>query len=353
MSSSDGLAVEARVTPDLTARVVARRTLLYARGADAALDRPLHVRAGSALVRLDGGMLAVVQDDASFVALVDPKLGGEVFDVPLPAEDGVRQFDDARGNKHAKLDLEACIAMDGLLVAFGSGSSPLRERVVVLAASWAKESAASATPAATRTTIVTATELYASMRAEPAFSGSELNIEGAVVRGADVLFFQRGNGAPDPVRGLSAVNATARVDRAGLVAYLRARGDAPCPPLRDVVRWELPAPPEVSGRLSFTDAARSPRGGLAFLACAEDSPDATKDGPVSAVTIGRLDDRARTAELALVLDERGAPLLDKAEGLAFDPSEPSRAWVVVDKDDPDAASELLELRLGPAWAGAR
>jgi hypothetical protein len=347
---TDGVPVVARVAPDLTARVVARRKLLYARGADAALDRPLHVRAGSALVRLDGGMLAVVQDDASFVALVDPKLGGEVFDIPLPAEDGVRQFDDARGNKHAKLDLEACIATDGLLVAFGSGSSPLRERVVVLAASWGNASAASAARAATRTTIVAATQLYAAMRAEPAFSGSELNVEGAVVRGADVLFFQRGNGAPDPARGLAAVNATARVDRAGLVAYLR--GEGPCPPLRDVVRWELDTPPEVSGKLSFTDAALSPRGGLAFLACAEDSPDATKDGPVSAVTLGRLDDHAREAEVALVLDETGAPLLDKAEGLAFDPSEPSRAWAVVDKDDPDAASELLELRLGPAWAGA-
>ena len=338
----------ARVAPELGARVVARRALRYARGADASLDRPLHVRAGSALARLEGGLLAVVQDDASFVALVDPRLEGEVFDLPLPAEDGVRQFDDARGNKHAKLDLEACIVAEGTLVAFGSGSSEVRERVVLMTATWAARTPG---PAATRTSIVHASELYAHLRAERAFSGSELNIEGAVVRGGDVLFFQRGNGAPSGDR--LPVNATARIDRAALLAHLRGEGPCPlpCPALRDVVAWELPdlAAHGAPGRLSFTDGALSPRGGVAFLACAEDSPDATKDGPVSAVAIGRLDDRAREAALAPILDERGAPLLDKAEGLAFDDKDETRAWVVVDKDDPKVPSELLELRLGEGW----
>ncbi len=321
--------VPARLVTELEAEVVGRRPLFYARGADAALDRPLHVRAGSALARLERGVLAVVQDDASFVALVDPALRGEVIDLPLPSADGVRQFDDRRGNKHDKLDLEACIATDGLLLAFGSGSTARRERVVVM----------SRAAADTETSIVLARELYAAMRADTAFRGASLNLEGAVVRGADVLFFQRGNGAP--VDGESPVDATARVDRAALVAYLTKGG--PCPPLRDVVRWQLP------DALTFTDAALSPRGGIAFLACAEDTPDVTKDGPVSAVGIGRLDDRARVAEVARIKDERGRPLLDKAEGLAFDEADPRRAWVVVDKDDPALPSELLELRLGEGW----
>ncbi len=332
--------VEAHVVPDLAARVVGRHSLHYTRGSDATLDRPVHVRAGSALARLERGVFAVVQDDASFVALVDPRLGGEVFDVPLPSESGVRQFDDTRGNKHEKLDLEACFVERGVLVAFGSGSTPARERVVLLAASWSNPSTASAT---TRTTIVHARELYAAMRADRAFSGSELNIEGAVARGSDVLFFQRGNGAP--AAGFEPVNATARVDRAALLAYLRNEGS--CPPLRDVVQWDLGR--TGLARLTFTDAAISPRGGLCFLACAEDSPDATRDGPVSAVAIGRLDDRMRVAALARIEDEHGAPLLDKAEGLAFDEADPSRAWVVVDKDDPLIASELLELRLAEGW----
>ena len=44
-------------------------------------------------------------------------------------------FDDVRGNKKLKLDLEACIVLpDGRLVAFGSGSSPQREKIVTVAA---------------------------------------------------------------------------------------------------------------------------------------------------------------------------------------------------------------------------
>ena len=38
-------------------------------------------------------------------------------------------------------------------------------------------------------------------------------------------------------------------------------------------------------------------------------------------------------------------LTAKAEGLVFDPKDPSRALLVVDCDDPDAPCELCELRL--------
>src|SRR5262245_10943657 len=75
-------AVRARVEPALEARVVRRRPLVYTRGSDASLDRPTHVRAGSAMVRLGPGMLAVVQDDASFIAIVDLQRG-TVDDIAL------------------------------------------------------------------------------------------------------------------------------------------------------------------------------------------------------------------------------------------------------------------------------
>ncbi len=330
--------VVARIEPSLGARVVARTPLLYADGKDDALDRPAHVRAGSALAHLGGTKLAVVQDDASFVAIVDIATG-KAASVPLPASDGARQFDDARGNKKKKLDLEASISIDGaLLVAFGSGSSPVRERIVLVEG-----------PATDRPSVrlVDARELYAAMRAVRGFSGSELNVEGAAIDGDDVVFFQRGNGAH--ANGLAPVDATARVDLAALVTYLRGAG--PAPALRDVVAWDLGR--AAGTRLTFTDGARMPGvpgRGCAFLACAEDCPDATRDGPVTGVAIGRIDDRARRCELALVLDERGAPLLDKAEGLALDAADPTRAFVVVDKDDPRVPSDLLELRLADGFA---
>jgi hypothetical protein len=198
--------------------------------------------------------------------------------------------------------------------------------------------------------IVHAPELYAALRAETSFSGSELNIEGATVIDEEVLFFQRGNGAPSA--SLRAVDGTARLALAPLLVYLRA-GMAPGierpapPPLGAIVEWDLGRMNEA--RLTFTDGACTPRGVVAFLAGAEASPDATRDGPVSAVAIGMLDDRARACELGPILDERGAPFLEKAEGLAFDGSDPSRAFAVTDRDDPVIPSELLELRLGDAW----
>lgn len=330
----------ARVEPSLAARVVRRRPLFYARGADASLDRPLHVRAGSALARIGPGALAIVQDDASFVALVDLARGA-VDDLPLPSPSGVRQFDELRGNKDDKLDLEAAVYLEeaGRLVAFGSGSSPKRERVVLVGGLGAPSTANPTVE------IADAPELYAMMRADRAFSGSELNVEGAAVDGEDIVFFQRGNGAG------AAVDATARVAAGALVDWLvgRARGGAGAPPpLVGVVAWDLGAT-DAGTRLTFTDGARAPRGGLAFLACAEASPDATRDGPVSGVVVGRLDDRERSCTFGVVLDERGAPLLDKAEGLAFDPDDARHAWAVVDKDDPGCPSELLDLALGDGW----
>ncbi len=331
----------ASLDPSRGARVVARRALLYSRGPAPALDRPPHVRAGSSLVALGDGRLAVIQDDACFLAVVDPASGAAV-DVPFPG-DGPRQFDDTRGNKKQKLDLEAAFMTEdaALLVALGSGSSPLRERVVFV------ENPRGSAP---RVTIAAAHELYAQLRADRSFSGSELNIEGAVVVGDDLLLFQRGNGAPSITGGTSIapVDATARIALAPLLAHLRD-GRA-LPPHREVIAWDLGT---VAGhRLTFTDGAvhtRTGRSTVAFLACAEDSPDATRDGPVSAVMIGCLDEAQGRAELGAILDEHGAPLLDKAEGLAFDPADPSHAFVVTDRDDPAAPSELLSIRLGEGW----
>jgi hypothetical protein len=330
--------VRARATPSLAARVVTRTPLLYDRGADPALDRPAHVRAGSALARLGPEALAVIQDDASFLAILEGAGGAlRVRDVPLPAEDGVRLFDDGRGNKRLKLDLEACLAIAGgeRLVAFGSGSTPLRDRIVVVDG---------ATSSAPRIRVVEARALYAALRADATFAGAELNVEGAALAGDDVLLLQRGNGAATSTH--DAVDATARVDARALLAYLDDPARAPCPPVRDVVTWDLG---NVLGtRLTFTDGA--PHGAwTAFLACAEASPDATRDGPVNGVSLGRLDDRRRVAEIAALEDEHGAPLTDKAEGLAFDARDPRRAWLVIDRDDPGTPAELLELRLGDGW----
>ncbi|HEX8244150.1 MAG TPA: hypothetical protein VF541_11655, partial [Longimicrobium sp.] len=188
--------------------------LLYADGADPALDRPAHVRAASGAV-LAGGRLAVVQDDANFIALVDPGTGRAAA-VTLPAgEGGARQFDDLRGNKRFKLDLESCELLgdgDGreMLVAFGSGSTPLRERIVV---------ARGLDGAEPQIEIVDASALYALLRAETDFAGSELNVEGAAKVGGVLRLFNRGNGAPHG--DLRPVNAKCDLALDALHAFLR------------------------------------------------------------------------------------------------------------------------------------
>lgn len=325
------------------AQVLSRTALFYRAGADASLDRPSHVRAGSALARLTRGaetFFFVVQDDANFLAVIDAR--GGVDAVPLPARGGLRQFDDGRGNKKDKLDLEACFCTpDGeLLVAFGSGSSSRREMVVVV------HHPLSAAP---RVALVHARALYRAMRDAADFSGAELNVEGAALVDDRVVFFQRGNGAPRD--GRAAVDATARVSWPALRAYLfaleSADADPPPPALTGVRSWSLG---DVDGvPLTFTDATRTPGVGIAFLACAEASPDAVRDGPVSGVALGVLNDGTGERYLGLVADERGAVLRDKAEGLALDPADPTRAWAVVDRDDPERPAELLELRLGEAF----
>jgi hypothetical protein len=319
--------VVARPDPALGARIVGRRPLRYEAGADAATGRPAHVRAGSAIVWW-GGRLAVVQDDALFLALVEPE-SARTSAVVLPAgEGGARLFDDTLGNKAKKLDLEAAVLLGGHLYAFGSGSTPGRELVVIV-----RDPGAPAV-------VAPAHRLYAALRDNKDFSGSELNLEGAAVIGDEVVLLQRGNGAPRD--GLLPVNASGRLDVRSLVAYLDSGDALPPPALHAVTRYDLG---DVNGvRLTFTDAA-SLGERLVFLAAAEASPDAVRDGAVVGAGVGVIepDGRARTA---LLRDERGQVLAGKAEGIALDPNNPARAFIVLDPDDPGVPTELCEVELG-------
>jgi hypothetical protein len=324
-----------RRDPALAARLVRTEPLRYAAGADPSLDRPAHVRAASGLARF-GGRIAVIQDDANFVVLLDPADGGADV-VPLPAgEGGLRQFDDVRGNKRFKLDLEACVAVEAdgaeMLLAFGSGSTPLRERIAVLRA------AGGANPGVR---VVDASALYAGLRAERDFSGSELNVEGAVALGGVLRLFNRGNGAPRD--GLLPVNASCDLALPALLACLRDPAASPPPAPENVVQYDLG---EIGGLpLTFTDAAAL-GDAILFSAAAEDSPDAVRDGPVAGSALGVLGpDGGRWAP---VTREDGAAFDGKVEGVL--PRGPASAWVVIDRDDPLSPSELGEVVLEGPWA---
>lgn len=318
----------------LAAVLESRRPLYYSAGADESTDRPAHVRAGSAMAWMPGRepRLVIAQDDASFFAVLDRTLS-LVDAIPLDYVDrGKRQFDVARGNKMRKLDLEAsCVIRDRdreVLVAWGSGSHTARERIVLFEGD------------ARSPRIIDGSRLYAALRDCVEFAGSELNIEGAVCIGGDrVRLFQRGNGAPRGV--LAPINATIDVNARALLAWLDdSREDLPS--FESVVEWDLGELCKV--RLSFTDACEW-QDGVVYLAAAEASPNSIDDGEVVGVVFGWIPETGE-ARWTPILEADGSPFLGKAEGLAWMPShEGRRVIIVIDRDDPDAPSELCSLSI--------
>lgn len=321
----------------MTARVTMRTPLRYRDGADAALDRPPHVRAASGAAFVAGRM-AVIQDDANFIALVDP-VSGVAESLPLPAGHGGRRlFDDRRGNKRFKLDLEACVAIVSgsgiMLVAFGSGSSPARQRIVVVDRAETREPTVS---------VVTANALYESLRRETAFAGSDLNIEGALLRDGRITLFGCGNG--EAAGELVPLNATCALDWSALERYLRAPGTVLPPPPRDVVQYVLGS---IDGfPLGFTDAATW-GDAVMFSAVAEDSPDARRDGRVAGSVLGIIaaDGQVRHTRIT---GERGIPFHGKVEGLAIDRGGRAVLYALVDDDDSDTAAELCVIEVTGSW----
>ncbi len=329
----------AAADPALTARVTRRVRLHYDAGADDRLDRPASVRSGSSLAWAAGGII-VIQDDANFLAVIDPD-GQRTRAITLPAgQGGLRQFDDRRGNKRHRLDLEACVALDNgadsMLLAFGSGSSGRREQVLLV------DNLECEAP---EVTLVHAPRLYAALRESADFSGSELNIEGVIQVGGSVRLFNRGNGAPR--RGRAPVDATCDLDLDALLAHLRSPDGTPVPFPREVVQYRLGALGGVS--LGFTDAAVW-QGSVLYSAAAESSPNATEDGPVTGSAIGVIDPTGRTRWAGLT-DATGGRFSGKVEGLAARMDDSSTVFIVLDADDPGAATELCTVELAGPWSG--
>ena len=311
--------------------------LRYAEGADTALDRPAFVRSASSLAWVPGG-IALVQDDANFIGVFDPD-GARTRAIALPSgHEGRRLFDDRRGNKAYKLDLEACLAVvhegDTLLLALGSGSTPLREQVV-LVRDWASGSPI--------VEIRHLPRLYETLRAERRFAGSELNVEGAILDGDRIRLFGRGNGAPRD--GVVPVNASCELDWTEFLAHLLDPDGHASPAPESVVRYELGMLDGVP--LGFTDVAAW-RGRTLYSAAAEESPDAVRDGRVTGSVIGVID-RGGGTRWAPITERSGRSFDGKVEGIVPTRDADDVLFVVVDADDPDAGSTLGRVRLRGDW----
>lgn len=313
------------LSPALRAVLHAPRPLQYTQVPGTGGSLPAHVRAASA-VRRRGDRLVIVQDDVHAFALLDA--AGCILPLELPAGPGGRRvFDAARGNKHLKLDLEAAVVLDdGTLVAFGSGSTPERERLVVVGPEQ---------PASPR--VVGWPGLYGTLRALTDALGAPLNIEGAVVQGDRLRLLQRGNGG----RSADCAEANAIVDI--LVAEFRAglHGGTTTPGVAQVLTVDLGS---INGvPFGFTDAALDEDARLAFLACAEDSTDVVSDGPVLGCRFGWID--GPHVRMTDVVEPDGRLTRLKLEGIEARPGRTGSFDVVADMDRPDEPAVLAELRV--------
>lgn len=316
--------LRATLSTELTATLGRPRPLRYDQGANPTEDLPAHVRAASSL-RRQGRRLIIVQDDVSALALLDTTTGA-TQPVLLPAgPDGARVFDDARGNKKLKLDLEASVLLpDGRFVAFGSGSSPQREKIVTVGAG---ERALAQ--------VISGSALYAGLRAHASSRGAKLNIEGAVVQGSWLRLLQRGNGK----RGFEPWNAILDLSLPAFVRWLDGRAGVPA--VQRVLEVELGTIDGVP--LGFTDAAVTADGRMAFIACAEDTADATDDGPVLGCRFGWLDADGLTVVTTPVLDVDGRPTTLKLEGIEARPGSATVFDVVADMDRGNEAAQIADL----------
>lgn len=319
----------------LTARITGRVPLVYREGPSESDDRPPFVRAASGLGTFREYLIAV-QDDANWIALIDGD--HQVRSLPLPrGPHGARLFDDKHGNAEDKIDLEACVVMaaaDGFeIIAFGSGTASGREWV--LRASCADPACASADDLRFEARFCPAADFYATLRDHLAFSGGNVNIEGAVALDHDcILLMQRGNASAEDGE---AVDATAELSWTELRANLDRGG--PPPKLREVTRYDLG---ELKGvRLTFSDAEKMADGRILYSASAEDPHSDRICGSVLGIIAA--DGSARWTEIA---DEDGAPFASKIEGLTVDPLDPLKVCFVIDDDDTEAPSALFLAELG-------
>lgn len=314
----------------LSARILTRRPLVYTVPSEGSGP---HVRATSGVCWL-GDLLAMVQDDALFVALFDPATN-IVQNIALPMRaDGARLFDKERGNKAHKPDLEACIALtiDGApaLLGFGSGSHENREAIAFVRTERGVHHA----------TLIAVPLLYAQLRALPGFLRNELNLEGAVLLGDTLRLFQRSNGTLLSGQTVSTC-ASCDLSLSALLAHLHDP-QSPPPALHNVQHYDLGL---LDGaRLTITDATPLPnQTGLLFTASAERSPNAYDDGEVTGSALGKID--AHGVHLCALWNEQGEPVRDKAEGITLFRNDPTRAYVVFDPDDHRLPATLAEVEL--------
>ncbi|MET0683546.1 MAG: hypothetical protein ABWZ29_09420, partial [Casimicrobiaceae bacterium] len=166
---------------------------------------------------------------------------------------------------------------------------------------------------------------------------TELNIEGALVVGDELLLLQRGNRSGSP-------NACIHFAWAEVLPWLLGQSAAPVQPTA-VQHYELGGIAGVP--LCFTDGATLPGDAWLFSAVAENVDDSYNDGTCVGASIGIVDAKGTLRSLQAL-----APSF-KVEGIAADlDGDALTLTMVTDADDPAIPSQLLSAKLPLAAIGA-
>lgn len=270
---------------------------------------------------VQGDLLCAVADDEHCLAMfalgtAEPGKLVRLIDDDLPKS--------AAQRKKVKPDFEILLALPGAnlpganlpraggnrLLALGSGSTPQRMRgaIIDLPANDSKDGKP-------RVRLIDLQPLFASI----APLVSEVNLEGAVLNGDQLLLFNRGN-MQFPASHILAIPLAAVLDGGPMVASV-------CAALKL---------PMVSGvPLTVTDACRLNNGHILLCAVAEATADSYADGALMGAAIVELD-----AQFNLLAVEPLEPPL-KVEGIATRlTDEGVHLLCVTDADDPNCAAGL-------------
>ncbi len=314
------------------------------------LDPRLHPRGQPHLSSASGLALAqgrwlVVADDEQHLACFDAWDGADadaplsllrLFEGDLPQRKGKR--------KDAKPDLETLAALPamsgcphGALLALGSGSRPARQRAVLLALDAPSADGVSSprTERAGRIAQIDLAALYAPLRER----FKDLNIEGAFVASGELRLLQRGN------KG-EARNACISFDWNQIAPWLTGRRKTP-PTAKAVQMMDLGSIEGVP--LGLTDGSALAGGMWAFSAVAEDTQNSYADGACAGSVIGIAGPDGALLALHRL---QGAP---KVEGIhAARQGGELLCTMVTDADDPDIASQMLQVLVPwpPSGTGA-
>jgi len=263
------------------------------------------VAAGSALLLIDGRLLAV-HDDSFRVTWIDPS--------DFALESWVLQGAGAALPKASKPDFEAAlVTADGAVHLLGSGSTA--QRCVIARLDLGRRAV----------TIRQNVPLYERVR-DVLKLDTRPNIEGAIVVGEVLRVFHRGVGG----------GASAAVDLPLDVLF-------GAPPQVLALQWiELGMLDGVP--LGLTDVAALDDERAVFVAGAEDTADAVSDGPIAGSVLGVLAAAAARARWTRLVDADGRPLRRKVEGLVID-ADCRGGWILTDADDAAAPAELGRIEI--------